>query len=89
MGLDELRARLDALDDQILTLLSERALVIVQVAEFKRQHNMPTHIPHREAAIIERLCMANPGPLKGEAIERISRTIIEEMRKFEEERATS
>ncbi len=87
MGLSELRERLDAVDDQIIALLSERARMIVQVADFKRRHNLPIYIPEREAAIVKRLCALNPGPLGHEAIDRIYRTIIEEMRKCEYQHA--
>ena len=88
MGLDELRERLDIIDEQMLLLLSERAKVVSHVADFKRQHNLPVYIPEREASIIERLRMINPGPLPGDAVERIYRTIVEEMRKFESESFT-
>ena len=83
MGLDELRERLDILDEQMMSLLSERAKVVSQVADFKRHHNMPVYIPEREASIIERLRASNPGPLSSDAVERIYRAILEEMRKFE------
>jgi chorismate mutase-like protein len=86
MGLDELRGRLDAIDERVIALLSERAHIVDQVAAVKRQHNIPVYIPAREASIIQRLRMINTGPLSGDAIERIYRTIIEEMRKFESER---
>lgn len=89
MGIEELRTRLDTLDNQMLDLLAKRAQVILQVADFKQQHNMPAHIPARESAIFERLRTTNPGPLSGDAIERIYRTVIEEMRKFEEQHVTS
>ena len=85
MRLNQLRERLDMLDEQIMALLSERAQVIIQVAEFKRQHNLPVYIPAREASIIERLCTLNAGPLSREAIAHIYRTIIEEMRRLERE----
>ena len=89
MGIDELRARLDEIDNQMLALLSERAQVVLQVADFKQQHNIPIHIPDRETAIFKRLRTTNPGPLSGDAIERIYRTVIEEMRKFEAQHVTS
>jgi chorismate mutase/prephenate dehydratase len=85
MGLDELRQSLDAIDSQMVSLLSERAKVVLYVADFKRRHNIPVHIPAREAAIVERLRSINPGPLPGDAVERIYRIILEEMRKLEEE----
>jgi chorismate mutase-like protein len=89
MGLNQLRERLDVIDDQMVALLSERAQVIMQVADFKRQHHLPIYVPAREESIIERLRTTNPGPLSGDAIERIYRTIIEEMRKLEREQVTS
>jgi len=85
MGLDALRERLDIIDERILSLLSERAKVIVEVADFKRHHDIPIYVPEREVSIIERLRSANPGPLPGDTIERIYRNILEEMRKFESE----
>ncbi len=86
MSLDELRLQLDAIDSEIMALLSKRAELIVQVADVKRHENIPVHIPERETAIMQRLRLHNNGPLKGDAIERVFRTIIEEMRKFEDER---
>ena len=83
IGLDELRERLDILDEQMMSLLSERAKVVSHVADFKRRHNIPVYIPEREASIIERLRAINPGPLSGDTVEHIYRTILEEMRKFE------
>jgi len=83
IGLDELRERLDILDEQMMSLLSERAKVVSHVADFKRHHNIPVYVPEREASIIERLRAINPGPLSGDAVEHIYRTILEEMRKFE------
>jgi len=85
MGLDLLREQLDIIDERIISLLSERAKVVMKVADFKRHHNMPVYIPEREEAIIERLRTINPGPLPGDAIERMYRTVVEEMRKFESE----
>jgi chorismate mutase/prephenate dehydratase len=81
--LDEFRKRLDAIDEQIVDLLSERAQVIMKVASVKRQNNIPVYVPEREASIIARLRAMNPGPLSGDTIERVYRTIIEEMREFE------
>ena len=83
MELDELRNRLDAIDDRVVALLSERAHIVAHVAEVKQQHHLPIYIPEREASIIRRLRTINPGPLSSDAIERIYRAVIEEMRYFE------
>lgn len=85
MNLDELRMQLDAIDNQIVALLSQRADIVLQVADVKKQNGLPVHVPEREDAIMSRLRSQNPGPLTGDAIERIYRLIIEEMRNFEDE----
>jgi chorismate mutase/prephenate dehydratase len=85
MGLDALREQLDSIDTQILSLLSARAEIVMQVADFKRHHHMPVYVPERETSIIKRLRAINPGPLPGETIERLYRAVLEEMRKFESE----
>lgn len=85
MDLDQLRLRLDAIDGQILALLSERAGAVLDIGDYKRKHGLPIHVPERENNVVKRLQADNPGPLHKDAIERIYRTIIEEMRKLEEE----
>jgi len=85
MDLDQLRLRLDAIDDQILALLLERAGAVLVIGDYKRKHRLPIHVPERENSVVKRLQKDNAGPLHGDAIERIYRTIIEEMRKLEEE----
>lgn len=83
MSLDELRQALDRIDNEVMSLLAQRAHVILQVAEFKKQHGGPVHDPAREDAIIARLSDLNPGPLPSGTVARIYRKIIEEMRNFE------
>lgn len=83
MSLDDLRRTLDSIDNDISALLARRAKVILEVADFKKQHGGPVHDPKREDAIIARLCDLNPGPLPDETVARIYRKIIEEMRNFE------
>jgi chorismate mutase/prephenate dehydratase len=70
-----------------VALLSQRAQVILEVADFKRRHHLPIHVPEREAAIMARVRAMNPGPLSGDTLERIYHTLIEEMRNFEYEQS--
>jgi chorismate mutase/prephenate dehydratase len=83
MSLDELRQALDRIDNEVMSLLAQRASIILLVADFKKQHGGPVHDPVREEAIIGRLSDLNPGPLPAAAMGRIYRKIIEEMRNFE------
>lgn len=86
MSLEDLRKQLDAIDNKMVSLLSQRADVILKVAALKNRDHLPAHVPEREAAIMQRLREQNPGPLTGDAVERIYRKIVEEMRNFEADR---
>ncbi|MBF0281030.1 MAG: prephenate dehydratase [Zetaproteobacteria bacterium] len=59
-NLDDLRQRIDAVDDQIFELIYQRARLAGQVGEFKQdQKNAPFYVPSREAKIIRRLLDRN------------------------------
>jgi chorismate mutase/prephenate dehydratase len=53
--LDELRRRLDRIDDSLQDLLIERLQVVAHVAAQKRNGSISPHLPAREAEIIRRL----------------------------------
>lgn len=55
MSLDDLRKRIDAVDDQLLEHLERRAQVAREIALFKQQGNLPAHDPDRERQLFERL----------------------------------
>jgi len=75
-ALGDLRARIDQLDAQLLTLLSERARVTEEVGELKRREGSPLFRPDRVAQVIAKQQANNPGPLKGRHIEAIWREIM-------------
>ena len=84
MDIEQLRPRIDAIDDQILDLLAQRAGAALEVGDYKKRRGLPVHDPERENSVVNRMQTGNQGPLSSEAIERIYRTIIGEMRKLEE-----
>ena len=53
--LEELRRRLDAIDDRLQDLLIERLEIVSRVAAEKRNGSVPSHVPAREAEILRRL----------------------------------
>lgn len=75
-----LRARIDALDAELLERLSERARCAEAVARVKRsQESDPVfYRPEREAEVLRRVRERNPGPLSDEAITRLFREIMSE-----------
>jgi len=74
--LDELRKRIDALDDTILDLLNQRARVVIEVGRAKAGKDLDFYVPGREQAIYDRLSGINPGPFPTEAIRQVFREII-------------
>ena len=50
--LNELRDKIDAVDKQILDLLSQRLSLVEQVGEVKSEHGLPIYAPDREAAML-------------------------------------
>ncbi len=50
--LNQLRDQIDAVDKQILNLLSQRLALVEQVGEVKSQHGLPIYAPDREAAML-------------------------------------
>ena len=76
MDLPAVRKLIDAIDDEMLRLLNERARLVGHVAELKQQADSPFYVPSRERAIVERLAAANPGPFPTEAIRPVFQEIF-------------
>ncbi|MGF1754510.1 bifunctional chorismate mutase/prephenate dehydrogenase [Vibrio makurazakiensis] len=50
--LNELRDQIDAVDKQMLDLLSQRLALVEKVGEVKSEHGLPIYAPDREAAML-------------------------------------
>jgi chorismate mutase/prephenate dehydratase len=68
-----LRNTIDRLDEEILARLAERAKSAQRIGEIKHGN---VYRPEREAQVLRRLAEANPGPLPGQAVQRIFREIM-------------
>lgn len=79
MTLEELRARIDALDGQIVALLNQRAACAQGIGEIKRTTNAPIYVPEREKAVYDKLARLNEGPLGDAAIRSIYREVVSAM----------
>jgi len=53
------REKIDAVDDQIVELLAERAGYVKEVGKRKKAAKLPEFRPEREVEIIERMCEKN------------------------------
>ena len=76
LNLADLRIQIDAIDQDLLTLLNRRARVAEQVGEVKKREGSPFFRPDRVAKVIEKIQQANAGPLKNEHVAAVWREIM-------------
>jgi chorismate mutase/prephenate dehydratase len=76
MSLDDLRKRIDFIDDEILQLLDQRAGVMGEVAREKNQKQAPTYDPERERQVLARLEAKASGRFPREAIRNVYREVM-------------
>jgi chorismate mutase/prephenate dehydratase len=76
--LEELRNRIDALDEEIQSLINARAKCAREVAGVKLTQGENTHYyrPEREALVLRRVSERNTGPMPDEAMVRLFREIM-------------
>ncbi|HXM50878.1 MAG TPA: chorismate mutase [Pyrinomonadaceae bacterium] len=82
--IEERRALIDALDDELVRLLNRRAQLAVEVGGLKRRDATPMRDSERERQVLTRIRRANTGPFNDDAMTRIFQCIIDESRSMEE-----
>ena len=90
MTIDELRQRIDRLDEKLVELLTERANCALQIGKLKHDLGLEVYQPDREAEVLHHVQTHGRqmgSPLGGEAIVRVFERIIDEARRIE--RATA
>ena len=53
MELSELREKIDQIDTDLVRLFTARMDIAAQVADYKRENNLPIYVPARERAILQ------------------------------------
>lgn len=84
-ALNKLRQQLDAINDELLRLLNERAAVVREIGEIKEKQGVPKFDPVRERAMLEELTRRNPGPFKDAAVKHIFKEIFKASLNLQEE----
>lgn len=90
MTIDELRRRIDQLDERLVELLNERANCALEIGRLKQALGLEVYQPDREAEVLHHVQSHGEqtgGPLGGDAILRVFERIIDEARRIE--RATA
>lgn len=83
MDIAEWRKQIDAIDCQIVELVSQRAAAARAIGELKRDLTLPVYEPERERAIFENISRCNRGPLDDAEMAKIFERIIDVMRSLQ------
>ena len=86
MTIDELRQRIDQLDERLVELLTERANCALQIGKLKHDLGLEVYQPDREAQVLHHVQSHGKhmgSPLGGDAIVRVFERIIDEARRIE------
>ena len=78
-SLDECRAAINAIDEQIVQLLHQRATVSMAVGRYKKARQIPVLQPNREEELLERL-VQEKGPLPENHLRTIYTAILQSSR---------
>jgi chorismate mutase len=81
--LDDLRKRIDLLDESLVRLLNARAACALEIGRLKRDMGIPIYQPEREAEVLKHVQSLNSGPLDDHVIKRLFERIIDEARHLE------
>ena len=86
LTIEELRSRIDVIDDQLVRLLNVRVACAVEVGRLKHEAGLPIYQPERESQVIAKVRKSATelsGPLTAEAVVRIFERVIDEARRAE------
>jgi chorismate mutase len=82
---DDLRRRIDDLDELLVRLLSARAACAVEIGREKKLLGLEIYQPSREMDVLAHVQRINPGPLNDASIKRLFERVIDEARRLERE----
>jgi len=74
--LNDIRKKIDSIDDQLLDLLSQRADLVHEVGEIKKTEGLQIYAPEREESLLQNLIAKNAGRLPEKSIRAIYREIM-------------
>lgn len=80
MDIADWRKQIDQLDEQLVTLLNQRAAAAVEIGKIKRENTAPIYEPKREQQVYDHVRSVNPGPLTPAEVQDIFERIMDVMR---------
>ena len=81
--IEDLRQRIDWIDEQLVRLLNARAECALQLGHLKKALGLDIYQPAREIEVLGNVQRLNTGPLDDGAIRRLFERVIDEARRLE------
>jgi chorismate mutase/prephenate dehydratase len=76
MTIPDHRKAIDRLDGHIVKLLNERTKHVLAIGDIKLKAGEEIYAPHRERAVLNRICRKNIGPITNESLRAIYREVM-------------
>jgi len=76
LNISKHRAAIDKLDAHIVRLLNARTRHVLAIGDMKLAAGEEIYAPHRERAVLERICGLNEGPMTNEQLRAVYREIM-------------
>lgn len=86
LTIEELRGRIDVIDDQLVRLLNVRVACAVEIGKLKQVQSLPVYQPDREKqvlSLVRERATTLAGPLEADAVVRIFERVMDESRRAE------
>ena len=86
LTIEELRNRIDVIDDQLVRLLNVRVACAVEIGRLKHEQGLPIYQPEREKQVLAQVhesAATLAGPLNADAVVRIFERVMDEARRAE------
>ena len=85
MDISELRNKIDSIDDELVRLFVERMGISAQVADYKKERNLPIFVPAREREILQKVA-EQAGPEFGNYARVLYSMLFELSRSYQQKR---
>jgi chorismate mutase/prephenate dehydratase len=76
MDLDDLRKQIDTIDEELVSILNQRARIVVEIGRLKNLDGTPVYSPDREKRVLDKLRKVNQGPLPDKTLVAIYRELM-------------
>jgi len=76
MSLENLRRKIDKIDEGVLKLINERAKLAIEIGDLKRRQGKDIYAPDREQTVYTRLMKKNKGPFSSKALKAVYKEIM-------------